>query len=125
MPVGMPDLDRIADLCQRCIGVVHPGYFGTRLRTDPTILPDGVFVEEDGGRPVSTVTAHRFALRFGEAVVTCGGIANVATGFIGGMAGCAMIGQSVINIKSGGRTRLSSLAAGVVLLFMVVFLVPV
>ena len=50
------------------------------------------------------------------------GVANVATGFIGGMAGCAMIGQSVINVKSGGRGRLSSLAAGVFLLLMVVFL---
>src|SRR5690625_6211332 len=38
------------------------------------------------------------------------------------MAGCAMIGQSVINVKSGGRTRLSCLIAGVVLLIMVVFL---
>jgi SulP family sulfate permease len=50
------------------------------------------------------------------------GVANIATGFIGGMAGCAMIGQSVINVKSGGRGRLSSLTAGVVLLVMVVFL---
>lgn len=50
------------------------------------------------------------------------GIANVATGFIGGMAGCAMIGQSVINVKSGGRGRLSTLTAGVVLLVLVVFL---
>ena len=50
------------------------------------------------------------------------GISNICTGFIGGMAGCGMIGQSVINVKSGGRTRLSSLAAGVVLLVMVVFL---
>ena len=50
------------------------------------------------------------------------GTANIATGFIGGMAGCAMIGQSVINIKSGGRGRLSTLIAGVVLLLMVVFL---
>ncbi len=49
------------------------------------------------------------------------GVANVATGFIGGMAGCAMIGQSVINVKSGGRGRLSSLVAGVVLLILVVF----
>ena len=49
------------------------------------------------------------------------GIANVATGFLGGMAGCAMIGQSVINVKSGGRGRLSALAAGVFLLLMVVF----
>ncbi len=50
------------------------------------------------------------------------GIANTATGFIGGMAGCAMIGQSVINIKSGGRGRLSTLIAGLFLLIMVVFL---
>ena len=40
------------------------------------------------------------------------GIANVATGF-GGMAGCAMIGQSVINVRAGGRGRLSTLCAGV------------
>jgi SulP family sulfate permease len=50
------------------------------------------------------------------------GIANVATGFLGGMAGCAMIGQSVINIKSGGRGRLSALAAGVFLLLLIVVL---
>ncbi len=48
------------------------------------------------------------------------GLANTATGFIGGMAGCAMIGQSIINVKSGGRGRLSSAAAGVFLLIMVV-----
>ncbi len=50
------------------------------------------------------------------------GIANIGAGLMGGMAGCAMIGQSVINVKSGGRTRLSCLTAGVVLLIMVVFL---
>ncbi|WP_252106906.1 MULTISPECIES: SulP family inorganic anion transporter [unclassified Halomonas] len=50
------------------------------------------------------------------------GTANIGAGLLGGMAGCAMIGQSVINIKSGGRTRLSTLIAGVVLLIMVVFL---
>lgn len=50
------------------------------------------------------------------------GVANIATGFIGGMAGCAMIGQSIINIKSGGRGRLSTFAAGIFLLLMVVFL---
>jgi len=50
------------------------------------------------------------------------GVANIASGLFGGMAGCAMIGQSVINVKSGGRTRLSTLIAGVVLLVMVVFL---
>jgi len=50
------------------------------------------------------------------------GVANIASGLLGGMAGCAMIGQSIINVKSGGRSRLSSLAAGVFLLLMVVFL---
>ncbi len=50
------------------------------------------------------------------------GIANIASGCLGGMAGCAMIGQSVINIKSGGRGRLSTLVAGVLLLVMVVFM---
>ncbi len=46
------------------------------------------------------------------------GIANIIAGLFGGMAGCAMIGQSVINVKSGGRTRLSTLFAGVFLLFL-------
>ena len=50
------------------------------------------------------------------------GIANIAVGFMGGMAGCAMIGQSMINVKSGGRTRLSTFCAGVFLLILVVFL---
>ncbi|MDO9304318.1 MAG: SulP family inorganic anion transporter [Sulfuricurvum sp.] len=50
------------------------------------------------------------------------GIANIASGCIGGMAGCAMIGQSVINVKSGGRGRLSTLIAGALLLIMVVFM---
>jgi SulP family sulfate permease len=49
------------------------------------------------------------------------GIANIVTGFLGGMAGCAMIGQSVINVKSGGRGRLSTLCAGVFLLLLIVF----
>ncbi|MEG3183728.1 SulP family inorganic anion transporter [Lysobacter erysipheiresistens] len=52
------------------------------------------------------------------------GVANIASGFIGGMAGCAMIGQSVINVKSGGRGRLSALVAGSVLLVLVVFAGP-
>jgi len=50
------------------------------------------------------------------------GLANTATGFIGGMAGCAMIGQSMINVKSGGRGRLSTFCAGIFLLLMIVFL---
>lgn len=50
------------------------------------------------------------------------GIANIGSGLIGGMAGCAMIGQSMINVKSGGRTRLSTLLAGLFLLCFAVFL---
>ncbi|MFE3893864.1 MULTISPECIES: SulP family inorganic anion transporter [unclassified Priestia] len=50
------------------------------------------------------------------------GIANIVTGFFGGMAGCAMIGQSMINVKSGGRGRLSTLVAGVFLLFLIMVL---
>ena len=50
------------------------------------------------------------------------GLANIVSGFFGGMAGCAMIGQSIINIKSGGRTRLSTLSAGVFLLLFMLFL---
>ena len=50
------------------------------------------------------------------------GIANIGAGLLGGMAGCAMIGQSIINVKSGGRVRLSTLTAGIVLLIMVLVL---
>ncbi|MFC6166167.1 SulP family inorganic anion transporter [Acinetobacter terrestris] len=50
------------------------------------------------------------------------GYANIVSGFMGGMAGCAMIGQSIINVSSGARTRLSTLVAGVFLLCLVVFL---
>ncbi|MEM9134581.1 MAG: SulP family inorganic anion transporter [Actinomycetota bacterium] len=50
------------------------------------------------------------------------GVANVVTGFFGGMAGCAMIGQSMINHRSGGRTRLSTLASGVFLLILILVL---
>ena len=50
------------------------------------------------------------------------GIANFVTGFFGGMAGCAMIGQSVINVKSGGRGRLSTLVAGLFLIFLIIVL---
>ncbi|MEZ5593811.1 MAG: SulP family inorganic anion transporter [Gammaproteobacteria bacterium] len=50
------------------------------------------------------------------------GIANIVAGCFGGMAGCAMIGQSVINIKSGGRGRLSSFSAGCFLIFLILVL---
>ncbi len=50
------------------------------------------------------------------------GIANIVTAFFGGMAGCGMIGQSVINVQSGGRGRLSTLCAGIFLLFAILAL---
>ncbi len=50
------------------------------------------------------------------------GMANVVAGFFGGMAGCAMIGQSVINVKSGGRGRLSTFVAGVFLMILILVL---
>jgi SulP family sulfate permease len=49
------------------------------------------------------------------------GAANTVTGFFGGMGGCAMIGQSIINMKSGGRTRLSGIAAALFLLAFILF----
>ncbi|PVE71053.1 SulP family inorganic anion transporter [Priestia megaterium] len=50
------------------------------------------------------------------------GIANMVVGFFGGMAGCAMIGQTVINVKSGGRGRLSTFVAGLFLMFLILVL---
>lgn len=52
------------------------------------------------------------------------GIANTVTGFFGGMGGCAMIGQSMININAGGRGRLSGLSAALFLLFFILFAAP-
>lgn len=50
------------------------------------------------------------------------GLANIVTGFFGGMAGCAMIGQSMVNMKSGGRTRLSTFVSGIFLLLLILVL---
>ncbi len=52
------------------------------------------------------------------------GGANIITGMFGGMGGCAMIGQSIINIKGGGRTRLSGIVAAVTLLIFILFAAP-
>ncbi len=53
------------------------------------------------------------------------GVANTVTGFFGGMGGCAMIGQSMINVKSGGRTRVAGVAAALFLLIFILFAAPV
>ncbi len=52
------------------------------------------------------------------------GVANTVTGFFGGMGGCAMIGQSMINVKSGGRTRIAGIAAALFLLSFILFAAP-
>ncbi len=52
------------------------------------------------------------------------GVANTVTGFFGGMGGCAMIGQSMINVKSGGRTRIAGIAAALFLLAFIVVAAP-
>lgn len=52
------------------------------------------------------------------------GAANLASGLFGGMGGCAMIGQTMINLGSGGRGRLSGVVAGVMILLFVLFLAP-
>ncbi|PRY25068.1 SulP family sulfate permease [Aliiruegeria haliotis] len=52
------------------------------------------------------------------------GVANTVTGFFGGMGGCAMIGQSMINVKSGGRTRISGISAALFLLAFIVVAAP-
>jgi len=50
------------------------------------------------------------------------GLANTVTGFFGGMGGCAMIGQSMINVKSGGRTRIAAIAAALFLLLFILYM---
>lgn len=52
------------------------------------------------------------------------GLGNITSGFFGGMGGCAMVGQTIINVESGGRGRLSGIAAGVFLLMFILFLSP-
>ena len=53
------------------------------------------------------------------------GLANTTTGFFGGMGGCAMIGQSMINVKSGGRTRIAGISAALFLLIFILVGAPV
>ena len=53
------------------------------------------------------------------------GLANTATGFFGGMGGCAMIGQSMINVKSGGRTRIAGISAALFLLIFILVGAPI
>jgi len=73
------ELPAVAALCDACFGMTTPGYFLARLRSDPTILPEGVLVVRDGARIAATVTAHALGLRYGMSEIPVLGIANVAT----------------------------------------------
>ena len=77
-----------------------------------------------GGRPgmISGATGA-LAVVMVSLVVTYG-IANLITGFFGGMGGCAMIGQSMININSGARYRISGISAALFLLSFIARTVP-
>jgi predicted N-acetyltransferase YhbS len=78
-PARLDELDEIAALCERCLPPAGPQYFSTRFRADPAAAAGIVLVARDGGQVVATVTVLSLALRAGDAVIPCGGIANVAT----------------------------------------------
>lgn len=103
LPDFIPTLDNLLIILPYSISLALVGLLESLLTA--TIVDDMTDTSSDKNREVK-----------GQ------GIANVVTGFFGGMAGCAMIGQSVINVKSGGRTRLSTFVAGSFLLFLIIVL---
>ncbi|TFE19352.1 SulP family inorganic anion transporter [Cohnella luojiensis] len=103
LPDFIPTLDNLMIILPYSISLALVGLLESLLTA--TILDDMTDTSSDKNREVK-----------GQ------GLANVVTGFFGGMAGCAMIGQSVINVKSGGRTRLSTFVAGTFLLFLILVL---
>lgn len=112
----------------------------------PQVLPDGVFTWAGAWETLGIVFPYAVILAgvglieslmtmtlIDELTQTRGrgnrecigqGVANVTCGFFGGMGGCAMIGQSLINVKSGGRHRLSGVTAALCLLLFILFLGP-
>lgn len=103
LPNFVPSLDNLMIILPYSISLALVGLLESLLTA--TIVDDMTDTSSDKNREVK-----------GQ------GIANVVTGFFGGMAGCAMIGQSVINVKSGGRTRLSTFVSGVFLIFLIIVL---
>lgn len=103
LPDFIPSLDNLLIILPYSISLALVGLLESLLTA--TIVDDMTDTSSDKNREVK-----------GQ------GLANVVTGFFGGMAGCAMIGQSVINVKSGGRTRLSTFVAGTFLLFLILVL---
>jgi SulP family sulfate permease len=135
------DVPRVGDLASIQGGFPMPhnpfgeglGIYGTALapftlETLYIILPYAVILAAIGLieslltlNLVGEMTGHR-----GGASQECiaQGISNTVTGFFAGMGGCAMIGQSMINVKSGGRTRIACLAAALFLLLFIVAASP-
>ena len=110
LPSGLPHLALPAvPLTLETLAIITPYAFALALVGLIESLLTAKIVDESTD---STSDKHREAR--GQ------GLANLVAGLFGGMAGCAMIGQSVINVKSGGRGRLSTLVAGVFLLVLVV-----
>ncbi|MDQ7070880.1 MAG: SulP family inorganic anion transporter [Rhodobacterales bacterium] len=125
------DVPRVGDLAsiQGGLPTFHIPSVDLNIETLKIILPYAVILAAIGLieslltlNLVSDITGKR-----GGASQECmaQGAANVVTGFFGGMGGCAMIGQSMINVKSGGRTRVAGIAAALFLLLFIVLASPV
>ncbi|MEY8829817.1 SulP family inorganic anion transporter [Sedimentitalea sp. XS_ASV28] len=125
------DVPRVGDLAsiQGGLPPFHIPMMPLNLETLEIILPYAVILAAIGLieslltlNLVGEITGKR-----GGASQECiaQGVANTVTGFFGGMGGCAMIGQSMINVKSGGRTRIAGIAAALFLLVFILFAAPV
>ncbi len=114
--VAAPDeLGAVARFCQECFGPdAAPGYFLARLPVDPALLPDGALVARTNGRLVAHVSVLGLALRFGAAIVPCGGIANVCTAPAYRRRGAsgALLGRALALMRNAGFP-LSALSTGI------------
>ena len=124
------DVPRVGDLAsiQGGLPSFHVPVVPLTLETFEIILPYAIILAAIGLieslltlNLVGEITGRR-----GGASQECmaQGVANTLTGFFGGMGGCAMIGQSMINVKSGGRTRIAGIAAAMFLLVFILFAAP-
>jgi MFS superfamily sulfate permease-like transporter len=104
---GLPDIP----LTFETLGIIAPYALGVALVGLMESLMTAKLVDD-----ITDTHSNKTRESWGQ------GVANIASGFCGGMGGCAMIGQTMINVKSGARTRLSTLLSGVFLLVMVVVL---
>ena len=124
------DVPRVGDLAsiQGGLPAFHIPTVPLTLETFEIILPYAVILAAIG-LIESLLTLNlvgEMTNRRGGASQECiaQGVANTVTGFFGGMGGCAMIGQSIINVKSGGRTRIAGICAAVFLLIFILFASP-